>query len=174
MGLPRLVFSLVLGPPILVAGALCAAATLGAQLGRVSDDWDLLTHFAPVWLAVGLATLAAGLVSMGWVRRWLIWVGLDGAALAAALIVPEYLRDAGPTAPASAPRQLKLIQFNVWAERNRDLAGTVAWIARQNPDVVTVVESSARFRRLMAEHTGMTPSCDYCEVTIFSRSPPVT
>ena len=51
----------VLRGVILPLGALSAAAAIAAQGGRFSDRLDVLTHFAPLYLAGGTVTLAAAI-----------------------------------------------------------------------------------------------------------------
>jgi endonuclease/exonuclease/phosphatase (EEP) superfamily protein YafD len=172
MRLFRLVLSLVLGPPILTAALLCAAAAGIAQLGRHSDLWDMLTHFAPLYLAGGALTVLAGVLLGGGLRGALIGVGVLAMGLSAWLMAPEYLRDTGPAAPPDAARQLKLIQFNVWGEQNKALPETIAWIAAQNPDVVTVEEATPQVRDMMLARTGLHVACGYCDMMIFSRTAP--
>lgn len=174
MRLLRLALSLLLGPLLLVTGLICAAAAVAAHLGRSRDSFDILTHFAAIWLGLSLLVLLAGALMTTFVRWLLIAVGVVGVVAAAGLMVPEYLRDAGPAAPRGAPRPLKLIQFNVWAEQNKDIARTVDWIVAQKADVVAIEESTPAFRDLMLARTGMHLACRDCSVMIFSREKPVS
>ena len=107
-------------------GAMCMAAAVAAHGGRLSGRLDVLTHFAPFWLAGAAAALIYGLAfaSPG-LRTTIATMGGVGVLAAAALIAPEYLRHISPNAPADAPHQIKIIQFNGWKD-NRDVDATAA------------------------------------------------
>lgn len=171
MGILRLALRLLLGPPVFLLALVSAGAALAAQQGRSSLRFDLLAHFAPVWFAGALiAALLAAVLFRG-VSRLLV-LALAGAGLMAAgtLMLPELTRSTGPKAPASAPGQIKIIQFNVWSE-NSDLDRTVDWIAGQNPDIVVLDETTPPLRRLIERRTGWRSVCRDCEVMIYASRP---
>jgi endonuclease/exonuclease/phosphatase (EEP) superfamily protein YafD len=174
MRLLRIAADLLLGPPLFLLALACAAAALLAHGGRVSLTLDILSHFAPLWLAGALAAVAlAGLALQAVWRRTVLVIGLVGALAAGALIAPELLRSTGPKAAPDAPGRLKIIQFNVW-NQNRDYDQTAAWIARENPDVAVLVEASGELRRrlraaLPGWHVG-----GRGEVILLSRRAPVS
>lgn len=171
MGLARLVLSILLGPPVFLAAAVCAAAAVLAQQGRTSLRWDLLAHFAPVWFAGALIAALIALFAFSGLARWLILaVSLVGLVAAARLMLPEFTRSTGPHTGADAPGQLKIIQFNVW-DRDEDPVGAVDWIAGQHPDIVVLEETTPEFRRLVEAKTGWTSPCRDCEVMIYSPRP---
>ncbi|THD82668.1 MAG: endonuclease [Phenylobacterium sp.] len=172
MGLARLVLSILLGPPLCLVAAICALAAVAAHQGRHSLQFDILAHFAPIWLAGAVVcALVAGLLLRG-LSLWMI-LALAGVGLVAAgsLMLPEFTRSTGPHAPAGHPGQLKIIQFNVW-DRDTDPTRTVDWIVAQRPDIVILEETTPAFRRLMEAKTGWRPACRDCEVMIYSRLPP--
>jgi endonuclease/exonuclease/phosphatase (EEP) superfamily protein YafD len=121
-------------------------AGIGAALslaGRACPQLDLYAHFAPLYVAAALvAVILAG-------RAWRIRLGA-GLALAAAmaLIVPEYLRDAGPTAPADAPGQIRVIQFNA-EHRNNEVQRVARWLLAQDADIITVTEARHDLRDIL-------------------------
>lgn len=171
MSSARLVLSALLGPPLLVGAGLCAAVAALAELGRWSPTWDLFTHFAPIYLAIGLATVLAGPVLTG---RWRIAVLSAGAAcvLAAALLMaPEYLRSTGPKAAPGGGPTFKVVQFNAW-----DGAGgtgrLAAWLDAERPDVVVVAEANRRIRDTLARH-GWWSVTGRSGVMLFTRARPV-
>jgi endonuclease/exonuclease/phosphatase (EEP) superfamily protein YafD len=172
MGLLRLFLTFVIGPPLLLVAAGCAAAAAGAQEGRHSLRWDVLTHFMPIW---GLGALACGILALLLLRgitRWLVLAAsLAGVLFSAILIAPEFGRDTGPHAPAGSPGALKVIQFNVWSH-NPDPERTIDWIAAQKPDIAILEETTPSFRRLVEARTGWYSPCRDCEVMIYSRLPP--
>jgi endonuclease/exonuclease/phosphatase (EEP) superfamily protein YafD len=172
MGLLRLFLTFVIGPPLLLVAAGCAAAAAGAQEGRHSLRWDVLTHFMPIW---GLGALACGLLALLLLRgitRWLVLgASLAGVIFSAILIAPEYDRDTGPHAAAGSPGALKVIQFNVWSH-NPEPERTIDWIAAQKPDIAILEETTPSFRRLIEARTGWYSPCRDCEVMIYSRLPP--
>lgn len=152
-------------------GALCAACAVAAQGGRWSPRLDVLTHFAPLWLAGGLVVFAFGLMSPRGHDRTLNLLAGGVAALAAGLLVaPEYLRPIS-RAPADAPRQLKLIHYNTLgtaAHADR----TLEWILSEKPDVVVLVEASPPLTHHL-QARGFHPACRDCSVTILSRDRPI-
>lgn len=171
MGLLRLALTFLLGPPVFLAAALCAGAAVAAQQGRASLRWDILAHFAPVWLAGGLAcALIAALAFRGLSRLMIGAMGLTAVVAAGALMAPEFTRATGPQAGSDAPGQLKIIQFNVWSH-NSEPEATVDWIAAQHPDIVILEETTPDFRRLVEARTGWRSACRDCEVMIYSRLP---
>jgi endonuclease/exonuclease/phosphatase (EEP) superfamily protein YafD len=171
MGLVRLVLTFFIGPPLFLAAALCAGASVAAQQGRTSLRWDLLTHFAPIWFAGALAcALIALIVFRGFTRLAILAMGLVGVIAAGALMAPEYTRSTGPQAAPDAPGRLKIIQFNVWSHDDAP-AATVDWIAAQHPDIVVLEETTPAFRRLVEARTGWRSACRDCEVMIYSTLP---
>lgn len=170
MRLLRLALDLLLWPAVALTAALSAAAAILAQWGRVSLKWDLLAQFAPFWLLACACTLVACAIYHGW-RRWAVAaVSVAGLAAAVSLIAPEYLRSAGPRAPANAPDQIKIVQFNVWHE-NPDPQPILAWLDAERPDLVVIEENSTRFSRALAAHGGWSVACPHCEVVILSHTP---
>lgn len=153
-------------------GLGCAAAALAAHGGRWSARFDLLTHFAPLWLVGGLAVAAYGLgLTEAGPRRGLLAIGLTGAVLAALLIAPEYLRATAAKASSGAPSQIKLIQFNAWG-RNRDPDATVAWLAAQDADIIVLQEAeliAGALRRKTGYH--LVPGAD--RLAILSKARPI-
>jgi endonuclease/exonuclease/phosphatase (EEP) superfamily protein YafD len=174
MGLLRLALAFILGPPLFLIAAGCAAAAAGAQQGRHSLRWDLLTHFTPLWALGALACGVLALVLLHGLSRWIVLAAsAAGLFFSALLLAPEFGRDAGPRAPAGAPGAIKVIQFNVWSH-NRDPDGTVDWLAAQKPDIAILEETTPAFRRLVEAKTGWLSACRDCEVMIYSRSAPTT
>ena len=158
------------GTAVIVAAA-CLTAALGAQGGRFSTKLDVLTHFAPFWLAGALLATGYALVFASPPLRWaLAGAGVAGALAAAALILPELIRPISPTVDAGASRQIKLIQFNAWDE-NAQPGATADWIAAQKPDLVMMQEVENPIRQAMIQRgfhfvRGMT------RTAIFSRVAP--
>jgi endonuclease/exonuclease/phosphatase (EEP) superfamily protein YafD len=162
-------------------GVTAVAAALGvmggllallAQGGRFDPRLDALTHFAPFYLAAALLGLvAAPLGFRGRALRWILGVELVACLAGFALIAPEYLRDGGPTAPANAPGQLKIVEFNAWGKGNREADAAAAWILGQAPDVV-VLEEGGRVRDLL-RGAGYHLSCGGCAAAILSKTAPV-
>ena len=154
------------------AGILCACAALLAHGGRFSARLDVLTHFAPFWLAGAALVLAYAL----WpcpptLRASMAGLGLIGALASVALIAPEILRTPEPEAPATTPNQIKIIQFNTWG-RNQDLIGTVRWIENQHADIIVMEECDGPIRELLMAGGHYHISRGMLGVAIFSRAPP--
>lgn len=168
----RLALGVLLAPPLFLLAALCAGAAVAAHFGRVSLQWDILAHFAPLWLAGALAGGLGGLFFRGYARALIVSMGAVGVAAAGLLMAPEYLRDTGPKAGPGAPGQLKLIQFNVWHDSD-GFARSVDWLIAQDPDVVVIEESRPEIRAMIAERTGWHATCAECETVIYSRAAPI-
>jgi endonuclease/exonuclease/phosphatase (EEP) superfamily protein YafD len=164
----RVALQVILGPPAVMAAAVSAVAALAAQAGRVSLRLDVLTHAAPVWLAVGVVTLLASLLFEGLLRRLVAGFALVGVVASGALIAPEFLRSTGPHAAADAPGQLKIVQFNVFAD-NTDPERILRWLDQENPDIVVIEENSRRFDAALRRHPHWRPACRRCEVMMLSR-----
>jgi endonuclease/exonuclease/phosphatase (EEP) superfamily protein YafD len=166
-------FLTVINDLILALGCACLAAAVLAQCGRVARPFDVLSHFAPLYLLGSLGCALWGAVLAGGATgRCLLAVGAFGAVAAAILIAPEMLRPGGPHAPPAAARRLRLIQFNAWA-LNRDAALAAEWIASQKPDVITVEELMPPLRAALRaqgfhEQRGNIPS-----IAIFGRVVPL-
>jgi endonuclease/exonuclease/phosphatase (EEP) superfamily protein YafD len=173
MGLIRLALSFVLGPPLFLVAALCAGAAAAAQQGRASLRWDILTHFAPIWFAGALACALIALIALrGLSRLMILAMGAAGVIFAGMLIAPEFTRSTGPHAGPDAPGQLKIVQFNVWAH-SEDPRASVDWLAREDPDIVVLEETTPEFRRLVAAEGRWRIVCPQCEVMILSKRPAV-
>jgi endonuclease/exonuclease/phosphatase (EEP) superfamily protein YafD len=174
MDFPRLIASPAAAVSTLLLGAVCAAGALAAQGGRFDDTLDLLTHLAPMWLAGGLVVLLAAVTAPRWPRRIALAVlGLAATLSAADLMAPEYLRSASPRAPADAPNQLKLIQFNAWGILTSAIHDPV-WIASQNPDVIVMEDGTGLIRENLRKQIPYYVTCDEaCGVMIYSRAKPI-
>jgi endonuclease/exonuclease/phosphatase (EEP) superfamily protein YafD len=153
-------------------GSLCATAAIAAHGGRWNPRLDVLTHFAPIWLLGGLVVLASIPISPPGHNRTLNLLAGGVAVLAAlGLVVPEYLRPMSARAPADAPRQLKLIQFNT----KGDLTATkdaADWILAEKADVVVLEEASQPLVQALRRR-GFHAACGGCSVVVLSRARPI-
>ncbi|MDP3869121.1 endonuclease/exonuclease/phosphatase family protein [Phenylobacterium sp.] len=173
MGLLRIVISRLLAILMFGEGLVCAVAALVAHGGRVSARADILTHFAPFWLAGALVVVGyALLLAPKTLRTVFLTVGGVGVMAAGALVLPELIRPMTPRAPAGAPNQLKLVQFNVWG-RNADLAQTAQWIVDQDADIVVIEEASPAVRDAILLRRAYHVVCGDCQVMIFSKLKPL-
>jgi len=153
----------------LALGALGAGVL--AQGGRVSLKLDVLTHFAPLYLAAAVAALVLAFAGPRSGRNALVVFSLLGVAAAATLMAPEYLRPRGePRAAPDAASTLKIVQFNAWGG-NRDAEAAVRWIVAQDPDVV-VLEEAGRVRGPLID-AGYREACHGCAAAIFAKRRPV-
>lgn len=156
---------------VVAVGLACLVAPLAGQGGRFSARLDVLTHFAPLWLAGAVLSLGYGLVFAAPSLRFaIVGVGLAGALAAAALIAPEMMRTIRPNVGADAPRQIKLIQFNVWDE-NADVEATADWVAAERPDLVLMQEVEPAIRQAMIRR-GFHYVRGVQRTAIFSRAEP--
>ncbi len=170
----RVALNLLLAPPAVLTAAACAVAASLAHLGAFEPRWDLLSHFAPIWL--GGALLGGGLAGLafrGSLRAVLLGLGAVGVASSLALIAPEFLRDTGPKAADGAPGQIKVIHFNVWFH-NTDPEATVDWLVAQDPDIVAIDEPFPSLLELIKARTDWRVGCADCEVVILSKHAPLS
>jgi endonuclease/exonuclease/phosphatase (EEP) superfamily protein YafD len=149
------------------------AAALGAHAGRFSERLDILTHFAPCWLLGATLALLYGLTLTAPPLRPLVGgLAAIGVLVALALMIPELLRPMTPNAPADAPHQVKIIQFNGW-RRNGDVEHTADWLVAQNPDVIAIEEIAPPLRAAILRRGRYTVAHGIGQVTILSRSDPL-
>ncbi len=167
MGLLRFLYSAV----ILPLGWACAIAAVLAQGGRFSGHLDVLTHFAPLYVAGGVITVAASLFVAE--RRLPLALAAIAVLASGALIAPELLRRQSPAAPADAGGQLKLVQFNAALDA-KGLEERLAWLAKEDPDILVVEDSREVFQTAVAQRLGRYMACGRtCGVAIFTRTPPL-
>jgi endonuclease/exonuclease/phosphatase (EEP) superfamily protein YafD len=141
---------------VLALGAVVAA--VGAHGGRWNDRLDHLTHLASIWLAAGIVAFALSWFAASLRRAWAIRGAAAIAILAACgLMAPDFLRPATPRAPASAPHQIKLIEFNAW-DTHSDADLVARWMAAQHPDLIVILEPSAALKARIGPATGLETS----------------
>lgn len=148
-----------------MAGTSAAAGGLALAGGL---DWrlDILTHFAPAYVAAGFAAALLGLFADG--RRWSVGLGAAAVVAGGALIAPEYLRPLDPPAPPG-DAQLRIVQFNAF-KRNVDLDRVVAWVVAQDPDIVTLQEARHDLRDALVRRTGWHVAGRHEHVMILSKA----
>ncbi|MFT4251298.1 MAG: endonuclease/exonuclease/phosphatase family protein [Caulobacter sp.] len=151
-----------------------------AGLGGVfSDRLDVPTHFAPIWLVLGLAgALVAAVVSRRSERWAVVAMGVVAILANGGQMAPELINAARqkPAADAAAlPATLKVIQFNAYAA-NSDPDKALDWIMAQEADVVLIEEGGnqawplvSALRRLYPFTVSCAGSRKACETWIFSR-----
>jgi endonuclease/exonuclease/phosphatase (EEP) superfamily protein YafD len=169
----RIVLTALVAPPLFIGTAVCATAALAGWLGAESLRWDLLPHFAPVWLAGGLVGLAASFFFRGFDRAALFVAGVIGTVAAGGLVGPELLRSTGAKAEPGAAGQIKVVQFNVW-HSNPDVEGVVRWLAKEDPDIAVLEETTPQLRARIGAEAKWHMACPDCEVMILSKRPPVS
>lgn len=156
---------------LLGAAAVCGAAAVAAQGGRWNDRLDLLTHFALLWLAGGLATLFVAIwLPSSWRKATAIGLALTAVVSAGAIMAPDAIHLAKPRAHPST-QTLKLIEFNAWG-RNPDPARVAQWLAQENPDVAVIVEGSNFMKSQVVALTGM-HAFEGSGALIFTREKPI-
>ena len=154
----------------LALGGTCAALALLAQGGRFSVRLDVLTHFAPLYLAGAAVGGVLALAGVGTLRRAGQVAALAGALAASALMAPEFLRDTGPTAPPGSPGEIKVIQINAWWD-NPHPERIAAWLKAENPDIVLMEEVRPAVRKLVVAQTGLEVVGIRTTAHIYSRLP---
>jgi len=158
---------------LLLGGAGAAAgAVLGAFAGPYVALLDLLTHFMPLLGAGMLAALALAMLlrpSRAQVATAVVVLAV-GAVGCGRVMLPAFLYDDLPASGPAQPDDLKIVQFNA-LDGNRRFREMKAWIASQNPDVVTIEEAPGFGVEL--ESLGYKASCGICGMAIFSKETPV-
>jgi endonuclease/exonuclease/phosphatase (EEP) superfamily protein YafD len=167
MGFLRHAVVTVLAAPVFLLAAGCAGGAAAAHLGRRSLTWDILAHFAPLWLGGAAAAFLAGLLFRGATRAAILTPALVSLAASAALIAPELGRDAGPRAPADAPDQLRIVQFNLW-HSNAELDRVAEWTTAVAADIAVFQETRPEVRGAM-EAQGWRLAVHRPDVMIFAR-----
>lgn len=161
---------ITMGLGLLAGPALAAAvAALLGQLGRSSAGWDVLNHFAPIWLAGALAGVVIGLGLQGIGRIVVCAVCLAGVAAAGSTIAPEYLRSTGQA--ATGPGSVKIVQFNSWIG-NPHADRVITFLRREDPDIAVLEEVSPKLRAALTRQSTWRVSCGDCEVVILTKGRP--
>jgi endonuclease/exonuclease/phosphatase (EEP) superfamily protein YafD len=169
--------SLLVRGTTLMLGLVGALAGLGCLGGVFSDQLDALNHFAPFWLASGLASaVLAAAFARGAERKAFIALAAVAIVSTGLLIVPEVLSAARPTAKPAPSKTLKVIQFNGWALNDNPRA-SLDWVLAQNADIVVMEEGGGGawpvIKGLRKAYPAST-RCPYkhgCDTWIFSRWP---
>lgn len=165
---------------ILVRGTALMLGLVGAGMaiacvgGAWNDRLDAFTHVAPLWLAMGTASLLmAGLLVRG-AERWVVTtLGVVAMAVCSALMAPELIASQKFAPSPTLPGDLKVVQLNAW-ENNWAPKRTADWVLAQKADVVVIEEGAGKalpFIKILKE-TFPFSSCEphrLCEVWIFSR-----
>lgn len=152
---------------LLAVAVLTMGLSLAAQIGRLDDRVDVLTHFAPLYLALGLATGAVSAIGWSDVRGPVVACSLVTVASCLVLLSPEFLRPPGHAPPPGTER-LTIVQFNAWGQ-NRETPKAIAWILAQSPDFVILQEASVLSDALVRKE-GWTRTCEACAVTILAKT----
>lgn len=154
-------------------GILCLAIPVYALNGDHDPSIDIFTHFTPIYFVGGLL---AALIALCMPSRWGKFIcalpGISGALVAASFIAPELLRPSSPPAPADAPHQLKVIQFNTWGS-NSDPTRIAQWILAQKADVMVVEEPSEELVDQILRQGSYHATARDRAVVIFSRANPI-
>jgi endonuclease/exonuclease/phosphatase (EEP) superfamily protein YafD len=154
----------------LLAGAVCLAGALGAQVGRFHPRVDLLANFAPFWLAGGVLVTGYGLIgARGKWRLWLGAIGIAAAAAAAVLILPELTRPTPPPGAGKPVEQITLIQFNAWGHLRAPEAAA-AWLAGRQPDIIVMEDADPPIKLALIRY-GFNVTRGISNTAIFSRAP---
>lgn len=146
-----------------LAGVLSHGAGFDARL-------DLLAHFAPVYLGVGLACMVVAVLTR-WPGRGAVLIASAVAIIASGwLVVPEFSRANGTDAPFDPSGQIKVIQINA-LRSNAEVARVADWLIAQDAQVVTVTEARHDLRDLLVKRTGWSTAGAHGSLMIFTPEP---
>lgn len=153
-----------------LAAGSSALAAVAAHGGRFSLRLDVLTHFAPVYLAVGLIAALGGL-ALGRAGLFPVVVpAFIAIAASVALIAPEFVYARAPMAKAKGAT-LTIVQFNAWGG-NRKPTAAADWLLAQNADVI-VMEEGHHIGQVLVSRGGYQRICGACSANIYSRLKPI-
>jgi endonuclease/exonuclease/phosphatase (EEP) superfamily protein YafD len=153
-----------------VAGALGVLLPAPLCLAPPDSDHTLwwLLDLAAHWQWLYIAGLLVGVAGAAWTaRRWWLALPLAGLPwLTAAPVLP---------AGAATAATLSIAVANVHLD-NSDAAPLAAWLAREQPDIVVVLEVSAGYALGLAElrgypHRHIVPRDDPFGIAVLSRHP---
>jgi endonuclease/exonuclease/phosphatase (EEP) superfamily protein YafD len=149
------------------AAMLSAAAAVASALGSYDARLDILAHFAPGYLVIGIAAAVHALLKKP--GRAMLLVSALAAVLGAGnLMANEFLRSTGSMAPNGACGQIKIVQFNS-QRTNSELSRVVSWLIDQDPDVVTISEARSDLRDTLLARTGWNVAGRKGSLMIFTR-----
>ena len=161
----------------LVLALIVAAAAVLALGGAISDRLDVLTHFAPLYLAGGAVALILHLASRPERGGATLLLAAIAVIASGGLMATEtYAAITARRSPAGA-QTLKLVQFNLWG-RNRDPMGSVRWILQEDPDIVVLEEAydgAMSAPGALKAHYPYRTTCSHpyiCSTMILSKAPP--
>jgi endonuclease/exonuclease/phosphatase (EEP) superfamily protein YafD len=130
----------IIAVAVLTLAIVSATASLAALAGRLSPTLDVAAHFTPVWLAADILAAGAGLALGRMSGHASLVLGVLGAIACAILMSPDLRsRLALRRGAAGDGRTVRIVQLNLW-RWNIDPAGTIAWLAQAEADVVVVQE----------------------------------
>lgn len=153
----------------LLIGALVAALAGVLSHGAGFDArLDLLTHFAPVWVAVSLVAMAIAVLARPPQRGIVLAAAAVGVVANGLLVVPEFVRSNGPDEPLNPAARVKVIQINA-LRSNADIGRVADWLIAQDPDVVTITEARHDLRDLLIRRTGWSTAGSQGSLMIFTR-----
>ncbi len=155
---------------LLVATLVAVAGVLAQLLSRTWWLFELATHFVAHW------TVMLTVLAVGWAvfRRWQ-WVLVTMVCLAwnVAQLVPLYLP--GPIARPQG-ETMRLLSQNVFTH-NQNHQAVLDLVAREDPEIVVLIETSRRWVHKMAPleeiypHTLHQPSRDNFGISVYSKHP---
>ena len=123
--------------------ALLSLGVALLSLGGAVNGWlDVLTHFTPVTLSIGVLAGILALASERKGRRLSIIMAAVAIFIAAGMMVPDLVSTQPLGGTRSSNTQvIKVVQINLWSF-NVDPVGTAKWIAIEDPDIVVVEEAT--------------------------------
>jgi endonuclease/exonuclease/phosphatase (EEP) superfamily protein YafD len=151
----RLTAKLLIGTFLLLTYAAVLALGICSIAGFFGNNhryFELASHFRLVYF-YGLLACCLALVLM---RRW------KGLAVSSAFLLLNVIPIAvlyfeggpqavaqGSNAAASKARELKVLQINVWAYKNKHYSDVIEVIRKHDPDVVGIVEVTRDWKKVL-------------------------
>lgn len=158
----------------MLAAGLAIAAVF-AQGGRISGRFDVLSHFAPVYLVAAALLLPTMFAIRG--HRRMVFFGLLAITICSALelLSGELMTPDLAPAPLPVGRQVKLIQINMNGDgvQNRS---AVEWLSVEDPDFLIIQDLPPLLHQAIARrHPDYYIACvRACDVALISKLMPVS
>jgi endonuclease/exonuclease/phosphatase (EEP) superfamily protein YafD len=122
---------------LLAVGCLVVSA-LGVG-GAFVYPLDVLNHFAPYTLALSVVAAAIQLAFRKTRETATLACAVVAIVLGAGVMTPEMVAKLMQRRVAPRAQTIKVVELNLWS-RNRDVPGTVRWLASQRADVLVLEE----------------------------------
>lgn len=156
--------------PILSGTLVCTVLAIAALVGSVDANFDVFTHFAPLYLVGAAIGLLLCTFLPPRARVITATAALVGLGACVGLMAPEYLAVQPRAGPGAARGDFKVIEFNAWGG-NRSPQRALAWLLAQNADAI-ILEEGGSVQYDLVKLGGYHLSCGNCYAQILTKVQP--